>query len=431
MKNLFCMFCILLSILTACVSCSENEGSNLGQTVINQEERLTHKLVDLSLLDNSESVYVYDESNLQLNRNELQELPVLPGTYDPFSVDLRAYNLKNLSLKHDKDRLDLCVFDNNTIWPDELPEGFDPDEILELGKDPGLGIRDLHKEGITGRGVNVAIIDAQLMVDHEEYRKNIITYEYIHSINDPAQMHDSAQMHGSLVTSLLVGESVGVAPEANVYYISSTLGDFLESGPEVNYNYIVEGINRVLDINSHLGNGNKIRVISISIGLSKNGKGYDNVIKAIDRANEEGVFVLTTTPEWNFDYLIGGLSREPLSDPNKSESYKIGSLLYWGPRSDPEIFIYECLVLPMDNRTSALPTGSQDYQYFNQGGNSNLVPWLAGLYALCIQVEPEFNPERFFKIAYDTADAVSYKNSRRQTIKVRIINPKKIISEIK
>ena len=41
--------------------------------------------------------------------------------------------------------------------------------ILEAGKNPGLGVRALHDEGVTGKGVNVAIIDQNLLLDHPEF----------------------------------------------------------------------------------------------------------------------------------------------------------------------------------------------------------------------------------------------------------------------
>jgi len=48
--------------------------------------------------------------------------------------------------------------------------------IMEEGKNPGLGVRDLHAQGITGKGVNVAIIDQNLLGDHPEYINRIAVY---------------------------------------------------------------------------------------------------------------------------------------------------------------------------------------------------------------------------------------------------------------
>jgi len=59
------------------------------------------------------------------------------------------------------DVLSLANFDSLTSWPPagKLPAGFSVQQTMEMGKDPGLGIRDLHAKGITGRGVGIAIID--------------------------------------------------------------------------------------------------------------------------------------------------------------------------------------------------------------------------------------------------------------------------------
>ncbi|HSL95742.1 MAG TPA: hypothetical protein VLA35_07490, partial [Thermoleophilia bacterium] len=47
---------------------------------------------------------------------------------------------------------------------------------LERAKDPGLGVRDLHAQGVTGAGVSVAIIDGQLRRDHVEYADRLVAY---------------------------------------------------------------------------------------------------------------------------------------------------------------------------------------------------------------------------------------------------------------
>lgn len=49
-------------------------------------------------------------------------------------------------------------------------------QIMENGKNPGLGIRELHKQGITGKGVNVAIIDQNLLLHHPEFSGKIAAY---------------------------------------------------------------------------------------------------------------------------------------------------------------------------------------------------------------------------------------------------------------
>ncbi|HPD01418.1 MAG TPA: peptidase S8, partial [Acetivibrio sp.] len=85
---------------------------------------------------------------------------------------MEGRSIKDLDLTGEYDTLLKVTFDTRTEWPskDKLPKEFNPQEIIEIGKDPGLGIRDLHNQGITGQGVNVAIIDQPLLLGHKEYK---------------------------------------------------------------------------------------------------------------------------------------------------------------------------------------------------------------------------------------------------------------------
>lgn len=73
------------------------------------------------------------------------------------ACDFRLEDLSLLDLSAVSGGMSSIVFDTFTTWPDKLPKDFDPKAIMETGKDPGLGIRSLHKKGIAGKGVNIAI----------------------------------------------------------------------------------------------------------------------------------------------------------------------------------------------------------------------------------------------------------------------------------
>ena len=60
-------------------------------------------------------------------------------------------------------------FNENTIFSNPEPAT----KILQEAKTPPLGIKEIHKMGITGNGVNVAIIDQPLALDHPEYKGKI------------------------------------------------------------------------------------------------------------------------------------------------------------------------------------------------------------------------------------------------------------------
>ena len=101
-----------------------------------------------------------------------------PDSNDNWQVDLRSYDLSTLDLRSSADDLLYADFDSRTVWPpdDRMPEKFDWKRILELGKNPGLGVRKLHARGITGRGTAIAIVDQPLLTEHREYVDRLRRY---------------------------------------------------------------------------------------------------------------------------------------------------------------------------------------------------------------------------------------------------------------
>jgi len=152
-----------------------------------------------------------------MNRGTLDTLPSYdPNSTDSWQVDLRSRDITKVDLHNRLADLHYADFDHQTQWPATLPASFNPDQIMELGKNPGLGVRRLHQKGITGKDIGIAIIDQCLLVDHIEYKDRLKLYEEIHL------MDTKATMHGPAVASIAVGKTVGVAPEADLYFIGET-----------------------------------------------------------------------------------------------------------------------------------------------------------------------------------------------------------------
>ncbi len=333
-------------------------------------------------------------------RGPLAVIPAYdPSDRDPWKVDLRGYDLRKCDLTGRLGDIMNASFDDLTRWPARLPAGFDPVKMTEIGKNPGLGVRDLHERGITGRGVGVAVIDMGFLVDHAEYGGRLRLFEEIHSADE------TAQMHGVATASIAVGRTVGVAPEADLYYIAH----FPESDkpgapqPERDLSWTAKGIDRILEVNRNLPAGKKIRVISISIGWdARAGQRSDvkAIMEAVGRAKRDGVFVVCTSMAETYGFHIFGLSRAPLRDPDETASY--GDAL-WGSL---DVTNAQVLRVPMDSRTAASPTGIRDYAFYRFGGLSWAVPWAAGLYALACQVDPDITPQVFWSKALETGDAI-------------------------
>lgn len=367
------------------------------------------------------------------NRKPLTALPQYdPQKPDAFAVDLRGADCSPLKLgREELQSLLHSTFDSKTKWPElkSMPEGFDPETVLSLGINPGLKVRELHQRGITGRGVGIGIIDQTLLVDHVEYRDRLRLYEEIHNNAEPA----FAMMHGPAVASIALGKTVGVAPGAELYYIAETHGTYSKEGRfEWDFTWVAKSIDRLLEINKTLPADKKLRVISISVGWSKGQDGYDEVNAAVKRAEAENVFVISTSLQETHCLYFHGLGRDPNKNPDLSGSYTAGS--WWARRffsGEQSIDAGKYLLVPMDSRTTASPTGPEDYVFYAGGGWSWSVPYIAGVYALTCQVDSTMTPKKFWDLAIKTGDTISVDRDGRKMKLGSILNPIALFEKLK
>lgn len=317
--------------------------------------------------------------------------------------DFRCADLREMDLSDMLDDLLSSDFDTKTQWPDNLPEGFDPAALMELGKDPGLGLRVLHAQGITGKGVGIAIIDQALLTGHQEYGERLRLYQEYHTAQK-----DNASMHGPAVASIALGETVGVAPEALLYYIADDVGTGTGADFVRDMSYYAASIDRLIELNETLPAGEKIRVISMSVGYMPDTAGAEEMDAAIQRARDAGIAVAWVSSRDPLMAPYTGMGRTPYGNPNRVEDVRPGAfwedILYTGEYSGSD---GSALLVPMDRRAVAAASGTSEYAYFAEGGSSWAVPWVAGLYALACQVKPDVTFEEFTQAVRATARPVS------------------------
>lgn len=298
--------------------------------------------------------------------------------FDPF-WGFANVSLANLDLRGHRKLLDTMPFDSQTVWPEpnKMPEEFDPAALLEEGKNPGLGIRKLHEQGIDGRGVGIAIIDQPLLREHIEYIDRIARYESIGVWGVPVQMH------GPPVSSIAVGKTCGVAPAAALFYFA------LPMWKSDNQPYC-DVINEIIKLNQRAKISEKIRVISISTGMFPQQAHFDRWKESLTRAEKQGILVVTCDPAF---LRYGTLSRIPGKDPDNPSSYRRGR---YSDSSD-------VLFVPAGNRTIASYHGPDVYTFDRTGGMSWAAPYLAGLAALAYQVDPGIEPKTIVDLWLKTA----------------------------
>jgi len=116
--------------------------------------------------------------------------PDASGVVAPFS-DVRGIG-ETVILQADEyfpEEIFTYWFNQNTVFEGEQELA---EQILENGKEPELGVSELHAKGLTGKGVTVAIIDQPLLIDHPEYARKIEQYHTI-GLQKGA---DASSMHG-------------------------------------------------------------------------------------------------------------------------------------------------------------------------------------------------------------------------------------------
>lgn len=92
-------------------------------------------------------------------------------------------------------------------------------------------MRKLHEEGVTGKGIGIGIIDQTILASREVIKDRLRYY------GELGDRDNSATMHGSAVSSIAAGKTVGVAPEADLYYIATTMGTFVDNGFVLDFSY--------------------------------------------------------------------------------------------------------------------------------------------------------------------------------------------------
>lgn len=348
----------------------------------------------------------------------------LPEPDEYGHIDLCAADLTDLDLSGKMEALKKASFDTSTVWPAALPDGFDPAAALEQGKDPGIGVRELHARGITGKGVGIGIIDQTLLVDHQEYWERLRYYE------ERGKMRwFQAQMHGPAVASIALGETTGVAPDALLYYIASSHSVEGSDGEDTdNISNRAQDIDTFIALNQTLPEDEKIRVISISNGWMKGVPGAEEMEAAVARARAAGIVMVYVSDDDPMNSQFMGMGREWMADPNSYDRLSPG---YWHVEDyvNGEMRT-DYLLVPMDRRTVAAHNGQDAYAYYSEGGMSWVIPYVAGLYALAYQAHPGVTYEEFVAAARETAQTAVFHQNGKEHPLGKALDPAALIAAL-
>lgn len=342
-------------------------------------------------------------STVDASLTQIEETKVA-NLFEPYRVS-RSNDLSALNWTLGEPIIKTLWFSQNARWWSSQDKQ-SAQEILKLGMNPGLGVRALHANGITGQGVTVAIIDQNLIADHPEFKGKIIKYRDFGT----DQPSDKGSMHGPSVTSLLAGENIGTAPGAKIYF-AAVPSWFYDA------QYYADALDWIIAENENLPEDQKIRVVSVSSipsGIWSEYKNQDVWDAAYERALKAGILVLDCTYEHGYTNPC----TLDMYDPDAVEK----CIPQWnGPTDSPHSRIY----VPMSHRSMAIENDDPifSYQYVGQGGISWTVPYLSGVLAMGWQVNPTLTSSQLLDLVYASAYVTDEKH--------RIINPQAFIELVR
>jgi hypothetical protein len=141
------------------------------------------------------------------------------------------------------------------------------------------------------------------------------------------------------------------------------------------------------------------------------------------------MLVICSSVEQVHGFAFQGLGRPLLANPDDASLCTPGS--WWAQEFYDGAVPPNRLLVPMDARTTASPTGTTEYVFYAEGGWSWAIPYIAGMYALAAQVEPKITPERFWALALKTGRTIPVSHEGKSLDLGRILAPAQLMEALR
>ncbi len=288
---------------------------------------------------------------------------------------------------------------------------------------PELGIEKFHKQGITGKGVDIAVVDGG-------YVDKSNTEAFQNRVRLPARAGSPEHYHPTMVASTAAGNGriTGVAPDSMIY--SDKWPDLDGKDPMEGYKKMIAG---------KLRGENNIRVINNSWGLTNNAaliykdirdmlREYKKVVQMAEKAGIQIVFSagnegeglgfpgvgtlslfgldidkLTQEEKADLDYILGKVVLVGASNTQGLEDVKDHRLAEFSSVGDSlNRKLIPTVVAPgVDMMVYSWDNGASPKELVN--GTSFSGPYVSGLIALMFQANPKLTPQDVRDILTKTA----------------------------
>ena len=359
----------------------------------------------------------------------VRDLPIIDGMAVKFSAGSQEFvkDLKKMGVSFSRDRK------ISIPEPPAMREGkkVDPSR-LDIAT-PTLGLDKLHEQGITGKGVTIAVIDTGI-APHADLKDRIVGFYDL--VNQKEEPYDDNR-HGTHCSGIAAGDGknsnglyVGAAPEAKLVGIKVLSGSGSGS-----FSTVIEGIQTAVEHKDELG----IKVLSLSLGsyITKPIKD-DIVVQAVEKAVEAGLTVVIAAGNSGpYAGSVGTPGNAPsvisvgAADDRNTLTREDDIVARFSSRGPSK---YDNLVKPdvVAPGTNIIAASNDMEGYVSLSGTSMATPDVAGTAALLYQVKPDATPQEIKAALMETAEHLpSMPEKDPNTEGQGMINPAAAIEKLK
>lgn len=294
--------------------------------------------------------------------------------------------------------------------------GDDSPEIKQYMR-PGLNVAAIHKSGITGKEVQIAVIDKPVDITHPEFEDRVII---------------KTLAHGTQVAGNAAGKTTGVAPAATILSYDAFNDNSIE------LDKIIEKI-----VEEKLEGKNNVKIINLSLGFEAKlynnrsvMKDVKNCEKAIKLANKAGISVVIAAGNEGMDPKV---TKDNIGTMNllarNENAIVVGATDTNGTpdfmdddkrapfSSYPLTNSIKQIDIMAPGMKIELPCPGGSYKVVN--GTSFATPFVSGLIALMYEVNPDLTPDQIKSIMNSNAMKLkavpSYKQGNGEVIPYKAV----------
>ncbi|AWN22504.1 peptidase S8 and S53 subtilisin kexin sedolisin [Deinococcus irradiatisoli] len=269
-----------------------------------------------------------------------------------------------------------------------------------------VGAVQTRNAGLRGQGVRIGQLDTGVDATHPELRGKVAAFAEFGADGNRVQSspHDSAQ-HGTHTAGLLVGNTVGVAPDAKL--ISALV---LPNG-EGTFAQVIAGMQWVLDPDNNADTNDGANVVSMSLGLPGTYQEFVVPVKNMLKAGVVPVFAIgnfgptagSTGSPGNIPDVIGVGA---VDQNNQVASFSSRGPVAWTGAYNGT-FVKPDVAAPGVAITSSFPGG----RYGSLSGSSQAAPITAGAVAVMLGAKPGSSVDTIKNALYQSASNNGQKNN--------------------